>query len=81
MRQAREWGRNYIFWSCADVDVVRPRRLTDERACLGRGRRNRRTGEEGWGELSERLERSCTCTKYYRGCNVVGTEEEKKTQR
>lgn len=22
IRQASEWGKNYMFWSCADVDII-----------------------------------------------------------
>jgi len=22
VRQAREWGQRYVFWSCADVNIV-----------------------------------------------------------
>ncbi|XP_050076124.1 uncharacterized protein LOC126563522 [Anopheles maculipalpis] len=36
VRQADEWGGNYRFWSCADVDVV-PRREHHE-TCSGHGK-------------------------------------------
>ena len=36
VRQADEWGGNYRFWSCADVDIV-PRREHHE-TCSGHGK-------------------------------------------
>ena len=30
IRQASEWGGNYRFWSCADVDII-PRKWFDLR--------------------------------------------------
>lgn len=28
IRQASEWGKSYMFWSCADVDII-PRKSID----------------------------------------------------
>ena len=42
MRQAREWGGGYRFWSCADVDIVA--NVADAERCSGKGRFNKRSG-------------------------------------
>ncbi|KZS04520.1 Uncharacterized protein APZ42_032839 [Daphnia magna] len=36
IRQASEWGKNYMFWSCADVDII-PRPEYRE-TCSGHGK-------------------------------------------
>ena len=33
LRQAAEWGRNYIFWSCADVNIEPGEDLTELTYC------------------------------------------------
>ncbi len=29
IRQATEWGKSYMFWSCADVDIIPRKSLKD----------------------------------------------------
>ena len=36
LRQALEWSQRYLFWSCADVDIVQPGKYREE--CSGHGR-------------------------------------------
>lgn len=36
VRQAKEWGKRYQFWSCADVDILPPRDFLQ--TCSGHGR-------------------------------------------
>ncbi|XP_076346405.1 uncharacterized protein LOC143244864 isoform X2 [Tachypleus tridentatus] len=36
LRQAREWGRKYLFWSCGDVDIVPVSEF--QTICSGRGK-------------------------------------------
>ena len=36
LRQALEWSQRYLFWSCADVDIVQPGQYREE--CSGHGR-------------------------------------------
>jgi len=36
VREAREWGKKYKFWSCADVDILPP--STFFQSCSGHGR-------------------------------------------
>ncbi|XP_076307349.1 uncharacterized protein LOC143223350 [Tachypleus tridentatus] len=36
LRQAKEWGSNYLFWSCADVDIVPVTEFNT--VCSGRGK-------------------------------------------
>ncbi len=36
VRQALEWRSSYVFWSCADVDIVPAGEYSE--ACSGRGR-------------------------------------------
>ena len=36
VRQASEWGKKYLFWSCADVDILPPRDFLQ--TCSGHGR-------------------------------------------
>ena len=45
MRQAREWSGGYRFWSCADVDIVRPRSLDAEEMCSFNGRWRAEAGQ------------------------------------
>ena len=42
MRQAREWGGGYRFWSCADVDIIA--NVAASERCSGKGRFNKRSG-------------------------------------
>lgn len=35
-RQADEWGGNYLFWSCADVDIVQRKEFRE--TCSGHGK-------------------------------------------
>ncbi|TRY75553.1 hypothetical protein TCAL_06383 [Tigriopus californicus] len=36
VRQALEWSKRYLFWSCADVDIVHPGQYSED--CNGHGR-------------------------------------------
>lgn len=35
VRQAGEWGKSYLFWSCADIDLISVQEFTV--VCSGRG--------------------------------------------
>ena len=37
VRQATEWGKNYLFQSCADVDIVNPDKFGASNRCLNNG--------------------------------------------
>ena len=37
VRQALEWGKRYLFWSCGDVDIIPAREYAEDcsgKACL-----------------------------------------------
>lgn len=36
VRQALEWSQKYLFWSCADIDIVQPGEYKED--CSGHGR-------------------------------------------
>jgi hypothetical protein len=38
IRQALEWSERYLFWSCADVDIVQPGKYRED--CFGHGKPN-----------------------------------------
>ena len=54
LRQALEWGGNYQFWSCADVDIVPMKGLTDKQLCSSNGLYNDQLG-------------TCQCDQHYYG--------------
>lgn len=63
LRQAREWGHRYTFWSCADVDIVPVTNIMQDRksVCSGNGHFNFYDGK-------------CYCNRLYSGivCQFTG---------
>ncbi|XP_074597944.1 uncharacterized protein LOC141852736 isoform X2 [Brevipalpus obovatus] len=64
LRQAREWGHRYTFWSCADVDIVPVTNIMQDRksVCSGNGHFNFYDGK-------------CYCNRLYSGIVCQFTDE------
>ncbi|KAJ8678859.1 hypothetical protein QAD02_014646, partial [Eretmocerus hayati] len=59
LRQAKEWGKDYTFYSCADVDIVEKKNYKED--CSGNGNFVQR--------------RRCACNRLYHGARCQYKEE------
>ena len=72
MRQALEWGGQYKFWSCADVDII-TQKLSSREACSNHGILDMDKDFKGFrferseAKPEEGNNGSCKCDKNYYG--------------